>query len=697
MPNLNYEPNQYQYYSPVSKKDGYQILSYIMSGENAKGVAEEKEVAFQNEDNARAFVYSRLPYKVSSAKDLKAFLNRYPHLKADPKQRAHRREMSEQARRKIADLGARKNFAIKVILDAQNDTPGSNPEYNKQNLPIVRDDYVLMGTDSSAEGVARNIEIAKTMAFGTPEERGRLVEERVAKTMLLFDTMVNGDPTDEYILENFETLYEAQDMFVNAQKFRDQALKGRIQISPETFENILLFEKCAPKADTLLQRMRVMANANYEYVNPMPILSISQADTLPLSDCMEEINAPVELSDFAMLAEISSTWLGSYRSTRLMMQLEKDFPQNKEQAKLKFVATNGTIKEVGYVDTKERNAELEMNLYRSHLLATTPNGDAVCYRIDEKGNLKEEAAVDMLNDLASDMRGALALLEEANKGFFIGSKEYSNALKAVRQSSKSIDKMGLPIVADEATKMQLEGIMAACKSYMDNKDPENFKNDRERRRYEAMQKVSDSCQHQLKLIELQGEAVALAGNAAVNFHRSSKGVKMPEFSSADMFAKVNEKYSEYRVAGQEKGSAIPESNVGNAADNLRADIYENLSDMINRAKFKPEKAREVMADMVLLELVKGSRTKNDQGQIVAGAMEQQLAKNPQEMREAFRKNAYVASFTEHVTVESLRNFVMKDGAKTVADAMTKVAKQQPAPAPKAPAAEVKKEMAPTQV
>lgn len=695
MPNLNYTPDQYQYYSRVGS-DGYQILSYIMSGENAKGVAEEKEVAFQNEDNARAFVYSRLPYKVSSAKDLKAFLNRYPHLKADPKQRAHRREMSEQARRKIADLAARKNFAIKGILDAQNDKPGSNPEYNKQNLPIVRDDYVLMGTDSSAEGVKRNIEIAKTMAFGTPEERGKLVEERVAKTMLLFDTMVNGDPTDEYILENFETLYEAQDMFVNAQKFRDQAIAGRIQISPETFENILLFEKCAPKADTLLQRMRAMANANYEYVNPMPILSLSQADTLPLSDYMEEINAPVELSDFSMLAEIFSTWLGSYRSTRLMMQLEKDFPQNKEQAKLKFIATNGTIKEVGYVG-EGRNEELEANLYRSHFLATTPNGDAVCYRIDEKGNLKEEAAVDMLNDLASDMRGALALLEEANKGFFIGSKEYSNALKAVRQSSKSIDKKALPIVADEVTKTQLEGIMAACKSYMDNKDPENFSNDRERRRYEAMQKVSDSCRHQLKLIELQGEAVALAGNAAVNFHRSSKGVKMPEFSSADVFAKVNEKYSEFRVAGQEKGSAIPESNVGNAADNLRADIYENLSDMMSRAKFKPEKAREVMADMVLLELVKGSRTKNEQGQIVAGAMEQQLAKNPKEMREAFRKNTYVASFTEHVTVESLRNFVMKDGAKTVADAMTKVAKQQPAPASQAPAAEVKKEMAPPKV
>ena len=696
MPNLNYTPDQYQYYSPVSKIDGYQILSLIMGGEGARGVAEEKEVAFQNEDNARAFVYSRLPYKVSSAEDLKAFLNRYPHLKADPKQRAHRREMSEQARQKIADLGARMPFSIKVIVDAQSEKEGSNPEYNKKNLPIRRDDYVLMGADSSAEGVKRNIEIAKIMALGTPEERGKLVEARVAKTMQLFDTMVNGEPTDEYILENFETLFEAQNMFANAQKFRDQALEGRIQISPEAFENLLLLEKCAPRADLVMQRIRAMANANYEYINPMPLLTLSQDGAMQLADVMEEQNPPVELSDFSMLAEITSNWLGSYRSTRLMMQLEKDFPQNKEQAKLKFVSDKNTIMEVGYVG-EGRNKELEANLYRSHLLATTPNGDAVCYRIDEKGNLKEEAAVDMLNDLASDMRGALALLEEANKGFFIGSKEYSNALKAVRQSSKSIDKMGLPIVADEATKTQLEGIMAACKSYMDKKDPENFNNDRERRRYEAMQKVSDSCQHQLKLIELQGEAVALAGNAAVNFHRSSKGVKMPEFSSADMFAKVNEKYSEFRVAGQEKGSAIPESNVGNAADNLRADIYENLSDMISRAKFKPEKTREVMADMVLLELVKGSRTKNEQGQIVAGAMEQQLAKNPKEMREAFRKNAYVASFTEHVTVESLRNFVMKDGAKAVADAMTKVAKQQPAPASKAPAAEVKKEMAPPKV
>ena len=116
MPNLNYTPDQYQYYTPVSREDGYQILSLIMGGEGARGVAAEKEVAFQNEDNARAFVYSRLPYKVSSAEDLKAFLNRYPHLKADPKQRAHRREMSEQARRKIADLGARKNFAIKNFL-----------------------------------------------------------------------------------------------------------------------------------------------------------------------------------------------------------------------------------------------------------------------------------------------------------------------------------------------------------------------------------------------------------------------------------------------------------------------------------------------------------------------------------------------------------------------------------------------------
>ena len=118
---------------------------------------------------------------------------------------------------------------------------------------------------------------------------------------------------------------------------------------------------------------------------------------------------------------------------------------------------------------------------------------------------------------------------------------------------------------------------------------------------------------------------------------------------------------------------------GDAADKLREDIFNTLNEVLTPKKFDAEKARNVMADMVLLEMVKNGRTVEEHEDIKlikAGEVEKKLAEHPDLVRQSIRNNGQIKAITEHVTADTLRHFVMTDGAKNLADLMTKRAEHQ---------------------
>ena len=114
--------------------------------------------------------------------------------------------------------------------------------------------------------------------------------------------------------------------------------------------------------------------------------------------------------------------------------------------------------------------------------------------------------------------------------------------------------------------------------------------------------------------------------------------------------------------------------MGNIADELRADIDKSLTQMLKVNAFDKEEARETFGNMVLLEVIKKGRSVNDDGNIVAGAVERALAEKPEAVVRAIRENAYVKAATEKLDVDLLRQFVTSDKAKTLADKLIQVAK-----------------------
>jgi hypothetical protein len=115
--------------------------------------------------------------------------------------------------------------------------------------------------------------------------------------------------------------------------------------------------------------------------------------------------------------------------------------------------------------------------------------------------------------------------------------------------------------------------------------------------------------------------------------------------------------------------------VGNAADELRADINVSLNRLLN-GEFDINEAKETFSKMVLLEVVKKGRSFDAiTGDMMAGRVESTLAKNPEDMLLAMRENPYIKAASENLTLDTLRQFVMNDGAKDLANKIIGVAKE----------------------
>lgn len=119
---------------------------------------------------------------------------------------------------------------------------------------------------------------------------------------------------------------------------------------------------------------------------------------------------------------------------------------------------------------------------------------------------------------------------------------------------------------------------------------------------------------------------------------------------------------------------IPASDVGNAADDLRADINKSLNRLLN-GEFDLEEAKETFCKMVLLEVVRRGRSFDMlSGDLMAGGMEKAFAKHPEDVMRGMRENPYVAAACENLTLDTLRQFVLNDGEKALANKIIGVAK-----------------------
>ena len=116
---------------------------------------------------------------------------------------------------------------------------------------------------------------------------------------------------------------------------------------------------------------------------------------------------------------------------------------------------------------------------------------------------------------------------------------------------------------------------------------------------------------------------------------------------------------------------IPRSNAGFAAEALRASIEPRLDKALEGDLTD---AGTVMADLVLLELVKRGRTRNpmDQFDIKAGEIEWALSKEPDKVIDFFRNHPLIKNMTREVTMEKFQNFILDEGAKKMADHLSKV-------------------------
>jgi hypothetical protein len=197
-----------------------------------------------------------------------------------------------------------------------------------------------------------------------------------------------------------------------------------------------------------------------------------------------------------------------------------------------------------------------------------------------------------------------------------------------------------------------------------------------------MKQAVTFCKKQLSLLTLQNEAATAEKKAVIDFHRVNEAVPYPDVNKEMVGIKTHhtygKEYSDWNNNMQTVNNEIPASNMGVIADDLRANIEKRLDTM--HYECEPKEARNVMSDMVVLELVKLERKQDDQGNFVAGDIESRLAEDPGDTLTFFRNDPYIKAMTQNVTIEKLRNFIMNDGAKTMANRIMKVIEQSKAAA-----------------
>ena len=245
------------------------------------------------------------------------------------------------------------------------------------------------------------------------------------------------------------------------------------------------------------------------------------------------------------------------------------------------------------------------------------------------------------DDLATGMNEMLTGVQEADKDLPEGSEAYADAVRSLEQMAKTVSSLRYPVDEKKMTEMktQLENTMELCKRFMDTKSAEILTTDPELPRFDAVERVYDFCKQQMEEFDLQEEA-----------------------AEAEMYAAL-------------AAMSLPESDVGNGAEELRLSVFHGLSFLWNGNALDREEELELLANMVLLEMVKQGREVDEEGNILAGGLEAALAVDPAAVTQAIHGNAYFQAVTKDMSDEGLRAFVLNDGGKVIAGKMLKFAQQ----------------------
>ena len=651
MPNPKYRPDQPEYYNSSNKLDA---LNNIVGGNHALTSIEEVENAFANAENYRAYAMSRLPQKASSQEIIDTALEKAPSLRIKSRQQKGRRELSEKARQAIVEAAARKVM-------------GQNGRKLNNRLDAV---FYLRGTSSEIK--KRNDELEKVIK-STPEERGRLLEERIKNDMELYRRILAGTVTKEELVDNFEQFHMVQDLVTNATNFLSDSVpkdgkEPYIKFSPEIKDILVDMERNSTAVYLFVNKIRIIANPNYEFMDLEQALDLDNATYEEINDYATMDADDLVMEDALLIPGTDRTVKKSRGRDNLMRQISEDFPKEFENAKLDFVGYDGKRHTMQYT-TEHHIDTIEQNLRQGCVMVTTSHGKQWYHLDNVAGTVRATDSSEMLSGMAASAEGVIKGLKKANRGLFFGSKEYDNVLKGMPEVLNSIKEVGNPPdfkKMDLAT-AQLQEVLKECEKYLKRKeeDPENPERDfrfirqemsqREKNRYDAMKETANYCRMQISAYELKKQEIKEEMNANLDHGAQA----MEAVDKADS------------VYG--KDATLAASNVGTIADELRADINGSLKRMLD-GEFDIDEARETFSNMVLLEVIKRGRSL-DGDTLVAGNVEEMLAEKPEQMVRDMRNYPAVKAACADMTWNKLRKFVMNDGAKTVADKIIEAAKE----------------------
>lgn len=652
MPNPNYRPDQPEYYDSSDKLD---TMNNIIGGNHALKSKEEVENAFANAENYRAYAISRLPQKASSQEIIDTALEKAPKLRIDESQQKERRELSEKARQAIVEAAVRKVM-------------GQNNRKINNRLDAV---FYLRGADSKTR---EKNEALEQRIQSTPEERGRLLEERINNDMELYQRILAGTVTKEELVDNFEQIHMVLDLVTNATNFLSDSVENKdgkiyIKFSPEIKDILVDMERHSTEVYLFVNKIRIIANPNYEFMDLEQALDLDNAtyeeiDTYAMMDANDLV-----LEDALLISGTDRTIKKSCGRDNLMKQISKDFPEEFNEAKLEFIGSDGKFHTMQY-STEHNIDTIEANVHQDDILVTLPSGKRACYHLDNtNGRVQEVDSSGLFSKVPALAVDVLKGLKKANKGLFFGSKEYKNALEGMPEVLNSIKEVGNPpdLEKMEEASAKIQTVLAECEKYLDRKrhDPKNpdrslydiwkGMSQREKNRYTAMEQAALYCKAQLNVYALKQQEIKEEMNA--NLDRRAQEMEATDIADS--------------VYG--KDATLAASNVGTIADELRADINGSLKRMLEE-EFDIDEARETFSNMVLLEVIKKGRSLVGDT-VVAGEVEEKLAEKPEQMVRDMRNYPAVKAACADMTWDKLRKFVMNDGAKALADKILGAAKE----------------------
>ena len=652
MPNPNYRPDQPEYYDSSNKLD---TLNNIVGGNHAMTSKEEVDNAFANAENYRAYAMSRLPQKASPEAVIETALEKAPKLRIDESQQKERRELSEKARQAIVEAAARKVM-------------GQKDRTLNDRLDAV---FYLRGTDSETR--VKNDELEQRIK-GTPEERGRLLEERINNDMELYQRILAGTVTKEEIVDKFEQIHMVLDLVMNATNFLSESVEDKdgkvyIKFSPEIKDILVDMERHSTEVALFVNKIRIIANPNYEFMDLEQVLDLDDATYEEIDSYAMMDSDDLAMEDALLISGTDRTVKKACGRDNLMKRIAEDFPKEFNDARLELIGSDGKFHTMQY-STEHKIATIEENVHQDDILVTLPSGKRACYHLDNtNGRVQEVDSSGLFSKVPALAVDVLKGLKKANKGLFFGSKEYKNALEGMPEVLNSIKEVGNPpdLKKMEEATAKIQTVLAECEKYLDRKRHDPKKPDRslydiwkgmsqrEKNRYTAMEQAALYCKAQLNVYALKQQEIKEEMNASLD-HRAQ------EMEAADIADSV---YG--------KDATLAASNVGTIADELRADINGSLKRMLEE-EFDIDEARETFSNMVLLEVIKRGRSL-DGDTLVAGEMEEKLAEKPEQMVRDMRNYPAVKAACEDMTLDKLCEFVMNDGAKALADKILGAAKE----------------------